>query len=172
MPGQFERTEPYKEGELNVTQETAEAAVEKVITPKQKEMSEMQERRLEIDGGIILFSLDQGDSISEEDRKQFPEADKVYRFSGQLKVGEALKKVDVREATNNEKKEVTFFGAINGEPVPTDIAERLFDKYSGLMQQRQLKRPQEHYRDAGAARANQERDLGVRVGEEPWAGLL
>ena len=55
MAEKFERTEPYKEGELNVTPETAEAAVEKVITPTQKEMSEVQERQFEVNGNIFVL---------------------------------------------------------------------------------------------------------------------
>jgi hypothetical protein len=172
MPENFGRTEPYKEGELNVTPETAEASVEKVITPTQKEMSEAQERRFEVDGNIFVYSYNEGSGISAENKARFPEAKEVGHLSGQVKVGEAVKKLDVKRAINTNK-EVMFVGTIDDKPVPTDIAQQLYEKYTRWSPtQGYLQTPKDHYRNAGEMKANEERDLEVRVGEEPWKGLL
>jgi hypothetical protein len=165
MPEKFERTEAYKEGELNVTPETAEAAAERVMTPAQKEMSERQEKQFEVQGNIFILSWEHGNGISDEDQVRFPGANEVQNLSGQMKVGEKIKKIDVKKAKSLDGRTVWFAGTINDQPVPTEIAQKLYDKY---VAERRLASPTDHY--FIARKANEERDLAASG--ELWEGLL
>ena len=108
--------------------------------------------------------------MSDEDKARFPKAAWVEHLSGQVKVGDAVKKVEIRRGINSNKTEVALIGTVDGKPMPTDITQQVYEKYLYVPSEREPRTPTEHY--GSAKRANEERDLGITANEEPWKGLL
>jgi len=158
MAEKFGRVESYKEGEYEATPATQETKADETMTETQRRMSEVRGANME--KGLDLVMEDSTD-LSDEERRLWPTAARVHRYSGGTKDG---RKVDLVEAFAYDNRGWRgYMGKINGEAIPTEITQKLVQKYKGDARDVKLEAN-------WAAQANRELEEGAKA--KLWEDLL